>query len=86
MENDTFKVGKVVIKMKKPDRKGLPQITPLKNVDKISEVDVGKGIKEKFDFKTDDIFENVTPVEKQKKNNKKDKVQPKVLKKISQKK
>ncbi len=86
MEKHDYKVGKVKINMMKPKLdNGVPALSS-ELPDKISKVDVGKGLKEKYDYKQEDIFEGVTKKEKIKKNNKPKKVQPKVLKKISQKK
>ena len=86
MEKHDYKVGKVKINMKKPKLdNGIPALSSTKP-DKISKVDVGKGIKEKYDYKHEDIFENDTKKEKQEKNNKPKKAQPKQIKKLAQKK
>ena len=86
METNNYKVGKVNIKMKKPKLDiGVPALSSTKP-DKISKVDVGKGLKEKYDFKHEDIFESNTKKEKQEKNNKPKKAQPKQIKKLAQKK
>ena len=82
METNDYKVGRVNIKMKKPKLDiGVPALSSTKP-DKISKVDVGKGLKEKYE----DIFESNTKKEKQEKNNKPKKAQPKQIKKLAQKK
>lgn len=86
MDDTSYKVGKVKINLKQPKLdNGVPALSSTKP-DKISKVDVGKGVKEKFDYKHEDIFENDTKKEKQEKNNKPKKAQRKTVKKLVQKK